>query len=121
MAIRTEKCPVCGEVIPNRIYGHGVHVTIRESTAAEKTSMGWNPLTPPEKRNRSTLMRAKKYLLVDFQTPTKWYGAFFMPHTANSKKEIVYWAERFCSKSDATFVRPKGWENIVGELNGERS
>jgi hypothetical protein len=84
------------------------HVTIRETTDEER-STGWHH---PFGSRRSDY---GKYLTINADTGD-WVGAFFMPHTADTREEIVYWAERFAGKNGWTFIRPAGWEDVEGAL-----
>lgn len=38
------------------------------------------------------------------------------PDYCNSKAEAVFWAERWASKIGGHFIRPDGWEKVVGNL-----
>lgn len=92
-----------------RAYGPFRHLTVRLATPEEREHAGnfWATGRP---------MKAKKYVMVDADEPTELLGAFGLVEGASSRAEIVFWAERFASKNDWHFIRPDGWEGVVGLL-----
>jgi hypothetical protein len=91
------------------VYGHTVrHLTIRAATPEERKHVGdfWATGKP---------MKAKKYIVVDTETGS-YLGAFGMVDGGNTRAEAVFWAERWASKNGGHFLRPDGWEKVVGAL-----
>ena len=84
-------------------------VTIRLSTRAERKQLArfWATGKP---------LQAKRYLVVRLDDPKIWLGAFGLPFTADTREEILYWAERWCSKNDGNLVRPKHFYNVEAAL-----
>jgi hypothetical protein len=82
-------------------------ITIRESTEEEKQ----------RRYGPRQIKFVKKYVVVNANNLEAVCHTFFLPVTANNKPEVVFWAERWASKSGATFVRPPGWERIKGKLH----
>lgn len=86
-------------------------VTIRESTAEERKI----PI-----RSHPKVQHFPKYILVDPDKNQGKGGYFFVfgiPQGGKSKAEAVFWAERLASKNGFKFVRPEGWERVVGALS----
>ena len=85
-------------------YGH---VTVRERQPYDQPVPFWAT---------GHLQKIPRYVVVDADDPGHYLGGFGMVDGGPSKKIAVFWAERFASKNGYTFIRPKGWEKIEGEL-----
>ena len=96
----------CSRIHP---WGMEPHITVRESTAAERVECGKIWAT-------GATMRAKDYVICRYTEPTQLLGAFGLVDGADTREEIVFWAERMASKNGFHFIRPEGWEDVVGEL-----
>ena len=93
------------------VYGYEIlHLTVRESTPEERKPGGVGNFWLTDKP-----MRAKKYVVVDAETGD-YLGAFGLTGGGATRKEAVFWAERWASKNGGHFIRPDGWENVVGAL-----
>lgn len=95
------------------LYGYNVrHLTARESTPDERMPGGvgfWLTGAP---------MAASRYVVVDVETGA-YLGGFGMADGGDTREEAVYWADRWASKNGGHFLRPEGWEGIVGDLPDE--
>lgn len=85
------------------------HITVRESTEAEREHAGYFPY------NRAP-MTAQRYVVCRYEDPTKLLGVFGMIDGGETREEAVFWAERMASKNGFHFLRPAGWEDVVGAL-----
>ena len=95
-----------------KVYGYTVrHLTIRKATAEERRYVGnfWGT---------GQTMHAKKYVVVDADTDD-YLGAFGMVAGGDTRAEAVFWAERWASKNGGHFLRPEGWDAVVGALPGD--
>ena len=94
------------------VYGYPVrHLTVRESLPEERKLGGVGTFWATGKP-----MRALKYVVVDEED--RYLGAFGMVDGGKNRAEAVFWAERWASKNGGHFIRPKGWEKVVGKLPG---
>lgn len=95
-------------------WGPESHVTLRESTEQERTEgFGPHPLAEGDRRPNRV---ADRYVLVDADDSERLWFVFGLPQGGNTREEAVFWAERFASKNGAHFLRPEGWEQVVGAL-----
>ena len=92
------------------LYDYEVrHLTIRESTADEREPGGVGAFWATGKP-----MTAKQYVIVDDEN--NYLGGFGLVDGGDTREEAVFWAERWASKNGGHFVRPDGWEHVVGAL-----
>jgi hypothetical protein len=99
--------PLCARL--SEVYGERTHLTIRDSTEAEREHIAdfWATGNP---------MRAQRYLIVEADNPESWLGAFGLVDGGDTREEAVFWAERWADKNGGHFLRPDGWEDVVGAL-----
>lgn len=84
-------------------------VAVRRSTPEERRAK-FPPIAAGGPR-----IRVPKYVLVNPETDAVW-TVFGLPQGGDTRAETVFWAERLASKNDLVFVRPPGWESVVGDL-----
>lgn len=85
-------------------YGH---VTIRRRRPDEPDVAFWLGGKP---------QRVPVWVVVDADDPDRYLGGFGMVDGGRSKAEAVFWAERFASKNGYGFIRPPGFEKVLGKL-----
>ena len=79
-------------------------VTIRQTTPDER-KLRWKT------GDRDRIFR--KWVLVYVDNPEVFCLSFgVLPQTADSKGEMLYWAERWCSNNGAELVMPEGWSKV---------
>ncbi len=107
----------CADLMCNRLaglYGERRHLTVRESRADEREPGGagsfWATGAP---------MQAERYVVVDAETD-EYLGGFGLITGGETREEAVFWAERWASKNGGHFLRPEGWESVVGALPESR-
>jgi len=88
-------------------------ITVRRSTDAERAEK-----FPPLVRGRRHI-RVPKYVVVG--PGNHICSVFGLPQGGDTRSEAVFWAERFASKNDYSFVRPSGWEGVTAALDEELS
>jgi len=84
-------------------------ITVRLATDAERADK-----FPPLVRGRRRI-RVPKYVVVVSRDYI--CSVFGLPQGGDTRSEAVFWAERFASNNDYSFVRPSGWENVQGRLS----
>lgn len=82
-----------------------VVATVRETTKEERAFLRKHKQVPG------------KYILIKKGEHDTYLTSFgFLINSANTRKEMVYWAERWVSKNGGSFERPPGWEKVVGAI-----
>ena len=83
-------------------------ITVRRPTEAERAAK-----FPPIVRGHNRIS-LQKYVVVGPSDSI--CSVFGLPQGGKTRAEAVFWAERFASKNGYSFVRPSGWDEVVGEL-----
>ena len=90
----------CATVHP---WGGTVHSTIREATDADRALPG---------------VADYQYVVVCVELPEQFLTVFGLVQGGATREDAVFWAERMADKNGLHFIRPEGWEDVVGALHG---
>lgn len=93
-------------------------LTIRKSTAAERAEK-----CPPLVAGAARIRIPKYVVVAERHLDKHMYicTVFGIPQGGDTRAEALFWGERFASKNDYKFIRPLGWEKVVGALPKEHT